>query len=74
MTGGAGRCLVPVRRLSFVWMVLPDFRIGRMTTPTSLARGLLIYSNVFGAGGHRRGLSADDPEDGEQGDDANGND
>ena len=30
----------------------------------------MIYSNVFGARGHRGGLSADDPEDGEQGDDA----
>ena len=72
MAGGARRRLVAVRGLAFVRMVLPDFRIGRVTTPTSLARSLLIYSNVFGARGHRGGLSANDPEDGEQGDDANG--
>ena len=72
MAGGTRRCLVPIRRLSFVWMVLPDLRIGGVTAPTSLARSLLIYSNVFGARSHRGGLSADNPEDGEQGDDANG--
>ena len=72
MTGGARRLLVAIVGLAFVWMVLPDFRLGCVTAPTSLARGLLSQSGVFGARGHRGGLSADDPEDGEQGDDANG--
>ena len=72
MTGGARRRLVPIRWLALVWMVFPDLGIGGVATPTGLARSLLIYSNVFGARRHRWGLSADDPEDGEQGDYASG--
>jgi len=33
---------------------------------TSFALGVAGYSGVFGAGGHRMRLAADDPENGEQ--------
>jgi hypothetical protein len=71
MTGGARRSLIAVGRLALIGMALPEFRIGRVTTPTSLASSSASYSGVFGSGGHRGRLTADDPEDGEQGDYAN---
>jgi hypothetical protein len=52
-------------------MPLPDFRIGRVATPTSLARSAAIYAGVLRTSGHCRGLAADDPEESEQGDYAN---
>ena len=72
MTGGARGRLVSIRRLAFIWMVLPELRIGGMTTPTRLPRSFLIDPNVFGTRGHSGRLSAYDPQDGKQGEDANG--
>jgi len=52
-------------------MPLPDFRIGRVTTPTGLSRSAAIYAGVLRTSGHCRGLAADDPEESEQRDYAN---
>lgn len=71
MTSGAGRRLVAVSRFSFVGMALPEFGIGRVTTPTSLPRSFVAYAGVLRARGHCRRLAADDPEESEKGDYAN---
>ena len=54
-------------------MPLPDFRIGRVTTPTGLSRGFVAYAGMFGAHGHCGWLAAYEPEEGKQGNYANSN-
>ena len=44
-----------------------------MATPAGLSGCSFADARVFGAGSHRRRLSADDPEEGKQSDDADSN-
>jgi len=44
-----------------------------VATPAGLSGGSFADARVFGARSHRRRLSADDPEEGKQSDDADSN-
>ena len=63
----ARRRLISISWLALVWVPLPSFRLGRVTTPTSLTRGFDAYAGVLGAGRHGGRLAADDPEESEEG-------